>query len=59
MEEEFFLSGYCRCQDQSRRVLLELFGENEYEADCLFGSCPHEAECQIAQQIREKLNAPR
>ena len=46
---EFFLSGYCRCLDQSRRVLLEI------DVDCNFGVCPYEAECRIAAAIREKV----
>lgn len=54
---EYFLSGYCRCQDQSRRVLLEIDGKNDYEVDCNFGACPYEAECQLAAAIREKLEA--
>ncbi len=54
---EYFLSGYCRCQDQSRRVLLEIDGKDDYEVDCNFGACPYEAECQLAAAIREKLEA--
>ena len=52
---EYFLSGYCRCLDQSRRVLLEVDGKDDYEVDCNFGNCPYEAECQLAAAIREKL----
>ena len=51
---EYFLSGYCRCQDQSRRVLLEI-DAGEIDADCNFGACPYEAECQLAAAIREKV----
>ena len=40
---EYFLSGYCRCQDQSRRVLLEI-DDGEIDVDCNFGACPYEAE---------------
>ena len=52
---EYFLSGYCRCQDQSRRVLLEMENKEDYDVDCNFGVCPYEADCQIAAEIREKL----
>lgn len=52
---EYFLSGYCRCMDASRRVLLEIDSPSDYEADCNFGCCPYESECQIAAAIREKL----
>ena len=51
---EYFLSGYCRCQDQSRRVLLEI-DDGEIDVDCNFGACPYEAECQLAAAIREKV----
>lgn len=53
---EYFLSGYCRCMDASRRVLLETEPGGEYEADCNFGACPYESECRIASAIREKLS---
>ena len=53
---EYFLSGYCRCMDASRRVLLET-DEEGFEVDCNFGACPYESECQIAAAIREKLEA--
>lgn len=51
---EYFLSGYCRCLDQSRRVLLEI-EDGEADVDCNFGACPYEAECQVAAAIRERL----
>ena len=54
---EYFLSGYCRCQDQSRRVLLEMENKEEFDVYCNFGTCPYEADCQIAAEIREKLEA--
>ena len=51
---EYFLSGCCRCQDQSRRVLLEI-DAGEIDVACNFGACPYEAECQLAAAIREKV----
>ena len=53
---EYFLSGYCRCMDASRKVLLETEEDGSFEADCNFGACPYESECCIAAEIREKLN---
>ena len=53
-EMEYFLSGYCRNIDASRRVLLET-DEAGFEADCNYGCCPYESECIIAAAIREKL----
>ncbi len=53
MEREEFISGYCRTLDQSRMVAV-LFADGRLEeADCLYSSCPHAADCQIAQRIRE------
>ena len=53
MEQEVFLSGYCRAQDQSRMVEVVLDADTLLEADCNFGSCIYEANCSIAEKIRE------
>lgn len=53
MEHEEFISGYCRCMDSSRMVAVLLENGAFSEADCLYGNCPHEQECQIAKKIRE------
>ena len=50
MEEEIILSGYCRCLDAGRTVMVE-----EGEADCLYENCPHKASCDIAKKISESL----
>ena len=55
MEKEFFFSGYCRCQDQSRMVAAVAEDGVLLEADCSFGACPHEPACVIAEKIREFL----
>ena len=55
MEKEIFISGYCRVLDQSRMVELITDGGELVEVDCCYGSCIHEANCQIAKQIRETL----
>ncbi len=55
MEQEAFISGYCRCLDGSRTVAVEMDGVT-WEADCSFGSCPYEDCCTVAQRIRELTN---
>lgn len=54
MEKEVFLSGYCRALDQSRMVEVEIIG-TEVTADCAYPDCPHAANCQIAEKIREVI----
>ncbi len=51
MEQEAFLSGYCRMQDQSRMVAAEIENGILY-ADCSFGACPYEDRCTVASQLR-------
>lgn len=53
MEREEFVSGYCRCMDASRMVAIVLDGKALSEVDCLYGNCPHEQECRIAEKIRQ------
>ena len=55
MEKETFLSGYCRVLDQSRMVAVVTEDGTLVEADCCFGSCVHEPNCQIAKQIKENI----
>ena len=52
MYKEEFISGYCRTQDQSRMVAVEI-EDGEITVDCSFGNCPYEENCTIAQRIRE------
>ena len=52
MEKELFLSGYCRAQDQSRMVEVEIDGD-KVEADCAYPDCPYVSNCQISQKINE------
>ena len=52
MEKELFLSGYCRCLDNSRMV--EVFvTDSEVEIDCSYENCPHTSVCDIAKRIDE------
>ena len=52
MEQECFLSGYCRAIDQSRMVEVEI-RNGQTEADCAYPDCPHAPVCQIARSIRQ------
>ena len=54
MEQEIFLSGYCRCLDQSRMVAVVTEDGKLTEVDCNMGACPYETECTVAQNINEQ-----
>ena len=54
MEKELFVSGYCRAQDQSRMVEVEIV-DGEVNADCAYPECPYAAGCQIAKKIKEAM----
>ena len=56
MEQEVFLSGYCRVLDQSRMVAVVTENGKLTEADCCYGSCVHEPNCEIARKIRELIH---
>ncbi len=51
MEEEKFLSGYCRQLDASRMVEVILEDGKITEVDCCFGNCPHQGSCLIAREL--------
>lgn len=51
MEEERFVSGYCRQIDGSRMVEVILTDGKVSEVDCNFGSCPYEGACPISKKI--------
>ena len=53
MEIEKFFSGYCRQLDSARVVEVILEDGDITEVDCCYGSCTHESNCPIAQQISE------
>jgi hypothetical protein len=53
MEQEHFLSGYCRTADQSRMVTVVTENGKYIEADCLYETCPYAANCTIAKSIQE------
>lgn len=55
MEQERFLSGYCRTTDQSRTVTVVTEDGTLTEVDCCFETCVHAPNCTIAEEIRKAL----
>ncbi len=55
MEQEVFISGYCRCTDASRMVAVCLENGRITDIDCNMGACPYESDCPVAKNIRENL----
>ena len=53
MEEERFISGYCRVLDASRMVELILESGQVTEVDCCYGHSVHQPNCPIAKQISQ------
>lgn len=53
MEQEYYLSGYCRMLDSAR--VVEVITENGEvtEADCCYGHCDFQSGCPIAERIRQ------
>ena len=51
MEDEKFVTGYCRQLDQSRMVTIEVEGGKLTDCDCCYGSCVYQPNCTVAQQI--------
>lgn len=57
LEDEHFLSGYCRVQDQSRMVTVVTEDGRLIETDCCYGGCVYQPNCTIAQSI-DQLQHP-
>ena len=55
MEDEKFLSGYCRVLDCSRTVTVELTDGKIDNVDCCYGSCVYQGSCPIAAEIEKIL----
>ena len=55
MEQEHFLTGYCRTTDQSRAVTVEIEDGKLTEVDCCFENCIHVPNCTIAKEITALL----
>lgn len=58
MEEEYWISGYCRCTDQARTVFMEWTGQN-WEADCCYPDCAFQGECPVAARLQKIGNIQR
>ena len=55
MEQERFLTGYCRTIDESRMVAVVTEGKTLLEVDCCYENCIHAPNCAIAKAIDELL----
>ena len=53
MEQETFISGYCRQLDNSRMVEVILENGCLTEVDCCYGSCIYQSNCPIAKVIEQ------
>ena len=51
MEEEIFISGYCRQLDASRMVEVIVENGTLSEVDCCYGNCVYQSSCLIAAEI--------
>ena len=56
MEQELFITGYCRQLDESRMVCIVLEEGKLEECDCCYGSCLYQPQCLVAKQIEEHLH---
>ena len=55
MEQERFISGYCRTQDNSRMVCVVTENGTLLEVDCSYEGCPFTGECTMAKEIASLL----
>ncbi len=55
MEQEHFLTGYCRTIDQSRMVEVITEDHQLTDVDCCYESCIHCPNCTIAAEISALL----
>ena len=51
MEEEKYLTGYCRQLDNARMVEVILENGKITEVDCCYGNCVYQSNCPIAKEI--------
>ena len=51
MEEEKYLTGYCRQLDNARMVEVILENGEITEVDCCYGNCVYQSNCPIAKEI--------
>ena len=57
MEQELFLSGYCKALDRSRMVCVVMENGEITEIDCAYPNCPHSPNCPIGNKIAETKQA--
>ena len=55
MEREVFVSGYCRCLDQSRMVAVVTEDGRLTDVDCGYPDCTYAPGCPVAQKIDELI----
>jgi hypothetical protein len=55
MEQETFVSGYCRAADQSRMVAVVTENGVLAEVDCGFPDCPYAPGCPVAEKIKDLI----
>ena len=55
MEQEHFITGYCRTADQSRMVAVVTEDGKLTDVDCCYESCPYTPSCTVAQEISSLL----
>ena len=53
MEQELFLSGYCKALDRSRMVCVVTEDGEISEIDCAYPNCPHSPNCPIGEKISD------
>ena len=51
MEEEKYLTGYCRQLDNARMVEVILENGKITEVGCCYGNCAYQSNCPIAKEI--------
>ena len=57
MEQEKFISGYCRQLDASRMVEVVAEDGEITEVDCCYGNCVYQSSCPIAGEIDQLAEA--
>ena len=53
MEQEKFISGYCRQLDASRMVEVIVENGELSEVDCCYGNCVYQSSSLIAKELSE------
>ncbi len=61
MEDEVFVNGFCKAQNQSRMVICEVERDEQgkmilVDTDCAWGKCSHTADCLLINQAFPQEN---